>query len=396
MRRERGEPRPGFSPRDSVVVVLGLIVAVLGGRRIWHGLQARRSIALLGQDSPAIEEIERAARHGRAALEGLVKWLDANDRPELRLAAARGLARLWREDQLVGEEERAVVVRAYEVRWRSRRRYPRELSGPIPIEVEFGVPALVDEAAGGIPAAALEWSHAVVGSRRASLERPSDWEPGPRKLVFTIESRDFSGSGPQRMALAARVRTAPPLSSRWEHALPQVPWSVEFDPNLDPASIEGPDDEVEGDLMRRSIQWREGQDADPPGHYVPAGQTWALHDPPRLGVLPGRPRDLAHRLWLEIEGVPGRFAAGSLTALSDRAAGIPRGDDARIEEPSRTGFEWLNGLDLPADALGGPGQARIRIVLVPDRSLAWTNPDVRSLWPGTGATAWREVEVVRA
>jgi hypothetical protein len=37
----------------------------------------------------------------------------------------------------------------------------------------------------------------------------------------------------------------------------------------------------------------------------------------------------------------------------------------------------------------------MRIVLSPDPDLGWTDPDVRSIWPGKIETSWLEVELMR-
>ena len=42
-----------------------------------------------------------------------------------------------------------------------------------------------------------------------------------------------------------------------------------------------------------------------------------------------------------------------------------------------------------------PGLRRLRVILEPDCDLGWTDPDIRSIWPGTIETGWTDVEVVR-
>jgi hypothetical protein len=37
----------------------------------------------------------------------------------------------------------------------------------------------------------------------------------------------------------------------------------------------------------------------------------------------------------------------------------------------------------------------MRVILTADPELGWTDPEVRSLWPGTIETRWVEVEIVR-
>jgi hypothetical protein len=47
------------------------------------------------------------------------------------------------------------------------------------------------------------------------------------------------------------------------------------------------------------------------------------------------------------------------------------------------------------DASARPGSTRARVILTADPALGWADPEVRSVWPGTIATAWEAVELVR-
>src|SRR5262249_41542251 len=140
------------------------------------------------------------------------------------------LSRLWRLDQLVAEEEQAIVRRGFTVNWSARRRYPRALRAAIPISVSFDVPFL-DDSDRRVQPTNLEWSHRVLGTRRATLEEFSTWVAGRGRADFTIVPGDYETNGPHRLILQARVRTTG-LTDSWELELPHVPFTLDFDPFL--------------------------------------------------------------------------------------------------------------------------------------------------------------------
>ena len=115
-------------------------------------------------------------------------------------------------------------------RGRRRKRYPRALRAEIPIGVSFEVPFL-DEEPGRVRPRNLEWSHRVLGTRRATLEEFSPWVSGRGQARFSIVPGDFEANGPHRLVLQARVRTTG-LTDSWEIELPHVPFNLEFDPFL--------------------------------------------------------------------------------------------------------------------------------------------------------------------
>ncbi len=88
--------------------------------------RARRAIARLASPTVTSEEIELVADHGRAGVWELLRiFSESGSSPEQQAAAGRALARLWRRDELVAEEEQAIVRRGFTVTWKARRRYPR-------------------------------------------------------------------------------------------------------------------------------------------------------------------------------------------------------------------------------------------------------------------------------
>jgi hypothetical protein len=373
-----------------LLVVIG-IAAVFGLRRFLKVLAARRAIALLEQPAPAISDILSAADHGRAALEPLFRWLGSDQDQSRRAAAGAALSRLWRLDQLVAEEEKALLVRAYEVRWNARRTYPRDIRIPIPIEIRFGTPVLHRDDLPAIEPDWVEWSYRVLGARRAGLELDSPWAPTAQSITFSIIPADFAERGPHRLIFAATARTAPHLSTHWETKLPQVPFTIEFDPALSVVSIQASPDDEESRNIRERIELAPPAEGGPHWHL---GKAWALDRIPTLQVLPGRPRDLAHRVSIEWEQVTVRLEVGTLIQPADR----PRHDpDSSEPTGAALPIAWRPESipDLPSDAFSQAGPVRFRLILEPDPHLAWADPRVRSLWPGSVTSPWCEAAIMR-
>ncbi len=379
-----------FSPRNSVVLVMLVIVVVAGGRRFFHGLAARRAVARLRSADASPGEIALAARYGRAGLEELFGWIAREECPAQRWAAGGALSQLWRRDQLVAEEEKALVIRAFEARWTARRRYPRAMRGMVPIRVLFGVPSL-HGVEGGIEAHGLEWSYRVIGSRRARLETPSEWVGGGRDIEFEIDPADFGGREPHRLVLATQVRSVTPLSSRWEAILPQTVFTFEFDPNLARESLLAGEDEAEAVAMGAGIRLRVAEPTDPP-RFLALSESWSVRDGIELVIDSGHPRDWVHEIWLELEGISGRMGAGAMVALS-RGPGVGAGREVAEGGVMRRVIGEVVG--LASDAISGGGMVRARVVLEPDLDRAWAEPGARSVWPGLWVSEWVLVELIR-
>ena len=147
VRRGTGErgTRSWFSePKSAVWLALVAAVAVGGGRRLLRAWRASRAVARLEEPNVTAAEIEAVAEHGRAGVWELLRIFSTSPSEPQRQAAGRALARLWLLDQLVAEEEQAIVKRGYAVTWNARRRYPRAIAAEIPIVVEYEVPFLDD------------------------------------------------------------------------------------------------------------------------------------------------------------------------------------------------------------------------------------------------------------
>jgi hypothetical protein len=364
--------------------VLGLVVlavAVGGGRKWLQAIRARRALRRALDHDVTAAEVERLADHGRAAILDLFRLQHDAPTAAVRDAAGRGLSHLWARDQLVPEEEKAIVTRGFSVTWKARRRYPRALRGPIPIAVDYGVPFLLPDGPGVRPAN-LEWSHRILGAQRATLENFSPWRAGPGRAEFDIEPADFAGPGPHRLVLQARVRTSG-LTSSWELDLPHIPFSFEFDTRLDVGAILSTPDAALADRVAAAIQLR----AQTPHHaesiFLPLNGLLAIRNPPSLVLASALPVDLAHDVGIEFENVAGHFPAGTILAVS----GTPSYDGHVVP------LGPVHGVD--DGTLNRPGAMRLRAILEPNPDRGWTDPEVRSVWPETIVTDWCDITVVR-
>jgi hypothetical protein len=392
--RSRDEDAPSSrkwlaEPRIGVLAVLGLVVAVGGGRRLLQALAARKAIDRLVDPGVAPDEVLTVARFGRAGLHELFRLQGESPSAAVRDAAARALAILWSEDELIAEEEQAVVRRAFNATWRARRRYPRDLACEIPIRVDYGLPFLSPEGPGLAPDR-LEWSHRITGARRAAVEEESPPTAEGGRVEFTIVPADSDTDGPHRLSLQPRVATVG-LNDSWRIELPHVPFNFEFDPRLSVDSLlASPDTEREATMARAvRLDAAEASGASAP-RFLPLGGEFLIRNPPRLVVSPPLPHDLAHRVWIEVEGVDARIAGGALVVHGRSLRDEPAAADPPI-------LRELGGAGppLPAGAVDRPGRRSIRVVLTADPSLGWTDPEVRSVWPGEIRTGWVEVDVVR-
>jgi hypothetical protein len=377
-------------PKSAVWIVLAAIVLIGGGRRLLWSWRARKAVARLSEPDVTPDELEAVAEYGRSGAWELLRIFSTTESEASRHAAGRALARIWRADHLVAEEEKAVVRRGFAVTWNARRRYPRALHAEIPIAATYGVPFLPDDRAYVRPDD-LEWSHRIVGARRAGLEEFSPWKAGRGEVAFTIVPDDFPTNGPHRLVLQARVRTTG-LSGSWEFELPHVPFPFEFDPVLRLDAILTLSDAVRDEAMVRAIRLVSASNAvDAPARLVSLGGEWVLRNPPQLVVDTPLPCDLAHAATMEFEGTPGRFPAGALIVSGQ---GLPHQGGPAQTLPSRRFDVYPHG-PLPEGVIERPGTRRLRVHLAADPQIGWADPDIRSVWPGAMETSWAEVEIIR-
>lgn len=365
-------------PKAAVWIILCGVALVGGGRKLLASWNARRAINRLGEVDVAPAEIEAAADHGRAGVWELLRLFALEEPEAKRFAAGRALARLWRDDQLVAEEEQAVIRRGFRVDWRARRRYPRDLAVPIPIVANYHVPFLRDDGRSVGPGD-LEWSHRATGARRAALEQFTPWAPGPGRARIEIIPGDFETSGPHRLVLEIRVRTRG-RTPGWEIALPHMPFSFELTRPPTIESILTLPDETRKQAIEQAVALEPGEQGETLGAdvFLALDSDFMIRNPPRITVAGRLPCDLAHAVELEIEGVPGLFPAGRVVLAGQGPASFELGPVAAA-----------------AGLIDRAGARKARAVLTADPSSGWADPDVRSVWPGPITTNWALVDVVR-
>ena len=379
---------PGWSaylrdPRSAVLFFLASAFLIGGGRKGLQSLRARRVVAAIAGSNPDPADVEAAADHGRAGLIDLFRLLGTADRPEVRDAAGRALARLWRGDELIAEEEKAIVRRGFTATWRARRTYPRGLRVPIAMAVDFGVPFLRDDDRGVAPEH-LAWSYRITGTERAQLEEWTELAGGSKPVSFTIFPDDFPTPGPHRLVLRTRVKTVG-LTDQWDLDLPHLPFSFEFDPHLTVGALLTLPDETRAARMAGAVRLEPAAgDAGSVAPALPLTADLVLRNPPVVAIAPPLPADLAHRVAIEFEGVPGTWDAGSVVAVAGQLT---------PGEPVRLPLEPI--VPRAAEALDRPGPRRARVRLTADPDLGWVHPEIRSIWPGSITTDWVDVRIIR-
>jgi hypothetical protein len=377
-------------PKTAVWIILA-VALVVGG---WHKLRqwwlARKAVARLEDPKVTPGEVEAAAEHGRPAVWDLLRIFSSSTSEPLRLAAGRALARLWRLDQLVAEEEQAIVRRGFTVNWKARRRYPRALRAAIPISVSFDVPFL-DDTPGRVQPRNLEWSYRVLGTRRATLEEFSPWIAGRGRADFTIVPGDYETNGPHRLILQARVRTTG-LTDSWQLELPHVPFTLDFDPFLTLEAITTLPDANRDLLVTSAIRLEPTEPKDgQPAAYLALNSDWTMRNPPSLVVSTPLPCDLAHAISIEFEGIAETFPAGTLT-LSGQGSKIHPAADSHTGV-ARIPLSEIASIPPRLFERAGPRGMRIALEAAPESG--WANPDIRSIWPGRTQTNWTTVDIVR-
>ncbi len=395
VRRKRSEgPTPSrwerwvSEPRSAVLFVLFSVLIVGGGRKLLQARRAREAVEKLDDPAVTAEAIAAAGQHGRAGLIELFRLLGTAGSQALRDVAGHTISILWARDDLIAEEEKALVRRGFQVQWKARRRYPRALRAPIPIAVEFGVPFL-QSGGPGVDPGSLEWSYRILGARRASLEVHSPWVAGPGLARFELIPSDFETDGPHRLVLQARVRTRG-LTDPWELELPHVMFNFEFDPHLDVNALFALPDDTRAQAFSHSIRLAAPRRSAETDGSVPAfsaiNETLAIRHLPTIDVTTPLPCDLAHAVELEFQGVAEPTQAGALTLSGQGDTGV---------HPQTQRFSIGPVAPIPAGAIERPGTRAVRVRLVPDPDRGWADPDIRSIWPEPIVTEWVDVEIVR-
>jgi hypothetical protein len=391
-RTERQVSKPFSDPRRWLFLAVVGFLVIGGGRKWLHGRKGRRLADRLHDGTAPIDDIRNANRYGRIVVHDLFRVLTDGKSLEHRAAATEALIKLWRADELIPEEEKAIVTRSFTVDWRIRRKYPKGLTGPIAVVADFGLPELADRELSAWLADHLQWSFRVNGTRRASDDSWHIQDSEHRSVRLTFMGEDFPDAGPHRLILHMKVDTIG-LTDQWTLELPAQTISFEFDDKLQLNALAGMPDSARADIMNASVKPRTGGEHPEPVFSV-LDDRFALRNPPVLALRSALPSDLAHCARLELEGVSGQWTIGEWIVASKTISGS---DGEQTAQDSLAARHWPERLEPNSESasIERGGHYRARVVLESRPERGWSDPDVRSVWPETITSEWFDVEIVR-
>jgi len=397
--RNRGNAtRPNSSPfadprRWLFLAVIGFLV-VGGGRKWLHGRKGRALADRLADGTATIDEIRQSHRFGRIVVHDLFRVLTDGSTSDRRQSALVALVRLWQTDELIPEEEKAIVTRAFVTNWRIRRKYPRGLSGRLAIGVIYGLPETGDEQIDRWITDHLVWSHRLTGTRRAADDQWRTLESPSSGAHFGIVPDDFPEVGPHRLILHTRVAVRG-LTDPWQLELPAQSSSFEWDDYLQAGALAGMPDATRAARWQEIFGFRRTDTNEADAGHSEIDDRFVLSYPPEPKLSFMRPDnsrislpcDLAHQVWLELDSVAGRWQLGDWILAAN--AEVCQGEAAFFRMPPqiRTASN--------APRLERAGKYRGRFVLVPCPELGWSDPAIRSVWPETINSDWFDLEIVR-
>lgn len=394
--RDRSETQkvaPFSDPRRWLFIAVIGFLAIGGGRKWLHGRKGRALADKLAGGTATVEEIRNANLYGRIVVHDLFRELTDGTTPDRRQAALVALVRLWKADELIPEEEKAIVTRAFHVNWLIRRKYPRGLTGNLGIRADYGLPGTGDADLDRWLVEHLEWSHRVTGTRRASDDQWRSLPSGQGGAFFEIVPQDFPEDGPHRLILHPRVAVRG-LTDNWQLDLPAQTTSFEWDDHLQAGALAGMPDDARAEKWREMFGFFEVFDRVTDSVHSKIDEKFRLFFPPapELSILrpdmtlSSLPCDLAHQVYLEFEAVDGRWYLGDwvLPANPELIQG-----KSVFEMPA----ELSQSMNVPR--LERAGRYRGRYVLESCPELGWSDPSIRSVWPERIESPWADFEVVR-
>lgn len=382
---EQQREKPFSDPRRWVFMAVVAFLVIGGGRKWLFGRRGQKMADRLACNEASIDEIRRCDQWGRIVVPELFRILTEGATAEYRLAALEALVKLWRADELIPEEEKAILTRSFSVDWQIRRKYPRRLTGAIEFRAFFGPPELTDDKLRLWLVEHLRWSYRVAGTRRASDDA---WQPariGLRQCRFQVVAEDFPEDGPHRLMLHLRVRTEQ-LTDNWELDLPAQSTSFEWDDHLQPNALVTLPDSERAEAWSKAISFIGPTGVDLSPFFIQLDSQFALRNPPQPSLKLPLPCDLAHQVFLEFENIPCRWRVGEWVEYA--YPHVPECFD-----PKRWPDQAI--AETPGFLLPHAGRFRMRIVLTPTPERGWSDPMIRSVWPEPITTEWVDVEVVR-
>lgn len=392
--RERAEgPKssPFSDPRRWLFLAVVGFLVIGGGRKWLHGRKGRSLADRLAAGTATIDEIRDANTYGRIVVHDLFRVLAEGQTQEHRIAATEALVKLWRADELIPEEEKAIVSRSFSVDWRIRRKYPKGLKGPIEIRARFDLPKLNDDELNLWLWQHLRWSYRVTGTRRASDDTWQSDKDRRGLLRLVIMAEDFPDDGPHRIVLQTKAETQD-LTDQWSVELPAQSISFETDEKLSIGALAGMPDSSRAESMLHAVKPQPYDNPYPSFSVV--DDRFAIRNPPVFAIGSRLPADLAHQAILELDGIAGRWSIGEWVVAGRSTS--PVSERETVDQASVFRL-WPETLDRLGDAatLERGGNYRARVVLEPRPERGWSDPDIRSVWPEPITTGWFEVEIVR-
>lgn len=388
---------PGEQMKDPRRWMFLAVVAFLliGGGRKWHrSWQGRKLANRIADGLASSDEILLSSRYGRIAVPDLFHLLSSTETEQTKKnAALRALISLWREDELIIEEEKAIIIRSFEVQWKHRRKYPRDMTGSFTIHASFGLPQLIDNELTSWLEKHLQWSSRITGSRRATDQQWKTSDAFRPKIQCDINPEDFPENSVHRIGLYVRLKTRD-LSSNWELELPATNSSFEWDEYLQTDALKAPFSDEEANQLNNALQWVPIAGSDQVAltmNHVKISPEFAVANPPLCMVQRPLPRDLAHQIYLEIQGVSRMIPVGEWVVA------LRNSDSVLNPEAEVTCPPWeISPEDLLSDSeISRAGNHMIRLILEPVTHRGWANPDVRSVYSGRIEMPWINVELVR-
>lgn len=377
--------KPFSDPRRWVFIAVVAFLALGGGRKWLAGRRGLRMADRLAANQATPDEIRSSHQFGRAVVRDLFQVMAEGPSTQHRLAAIEALVRLWQADELIAEEEKAIVTRSMVADWQIRRKYPRGLTGPIEITATFGMPQLTDVKLNEWFARHLRWQYRISGTRRVTDDA---WQAAPiafPRCSIEIMPDDFPDDGPHRLLLHLRVATDS-LTDNWQIDLPAQTTSFEWDDHLQPNALATLPDSHRASQWAAAIGFIAPAAVEAAPVFLKLNEQFAIRNPPMPALKRPLPCDLAHRVVIELDQSSGRWHAGQWleaahTHNTQAQAWTTWPAEAACATP-------------PATPLHG-GTYRMRVVLEPTPARGWSDPHIRSVWPEAITSDWVEVQLVR-
>ena len=197
-----------------------------------------------------------------------------------------------RRDDLIAEEEKALVQRGYLVTSHPTPLSPRPAVG----NPHLGLLRRSLPPRGG-RYRALEPRMVAPDPRhtRAGLETFTPWTAGPGHADFSLVPGDFETERSAQARLTGAVRVTGATDS-WELRTPLIPFHFEFDPQFDPESLYGLADASRAEAFANAVQLATVErDETHPADYRVLNTELAVRDPPQLAISVPLPCDLRTR-----------------------------------------------------------------------------------------------------